>query len=91
MVFPFHSSCILEEGGVLNSEEKHLLWRMSWHLSVSEESGKGEEIAEVGNRPHHIPLLDPSTEHLICSPHMQQELLGVPLRGSHFHKGAVKK
>lgn len=64
---------------------------MSWDPSLSEESEKGEKTAEVGNKPHHVPLLAPSIEHLICSPHMQQELLGAPLRGSHFHTGTIKK
>lgn len=58
-------------------KKKHLLWRRSLYLSLpQEESQKGEKTAEAGSRPHHIPLLAPSIEHIVPSPHMLQEPSG---------------
>lgn len=88
MVFPLHPTCILREGGQSLTQKKSIFYGKSPGTCLSP---KKEKTEEVGNKPYHIPLLAPSIEHLISSPHMQQEPSGAPLRGSHFHKRAMKK
>lgn len=45
-------------------------------VSLPRRVSKGEKTAEAGSTPHHIPLLAPSVEHIVPSPHMLQEPSG---------------